>query len=915
MQTAYFAHRALTTRIPPPSSRSSFRAPAVVDPAVARLAKAAVAVYPVRGGLRSAVQPEFTADEVLFYRNDATLVLPAFAILVSAELCAVVVAVRGTASLSDGITDLAATQAHFLGRTAHAGMVACVHSMSEPAFVDSVAAALAAAGHLPGGFSAQAAAETEKHPVAQSAPAAPSAESIATAPSAALAPITAPKESADSSDSGADGGAATHNTAEIESDAFTALLQRLLADRPGYALAFTGHSLGAGVAAALCLQVRAQLFRRLCQQGDAEALKRLNAAAPNCGISVGAAAGKEDAPAVRAALHQLPDAAAVALCPLPVHAVCLATPAALSAQLAALGTLHPAEAWCFATAAHPPENAPAAASSGPAVAPAAASTLRASASAAGAVAGGSARPALTQPAAVAAVVHGVLRGDSPSAETTLALHTAAAASSGDSTPPAVGGAGAAPSPAAAVSMESASAPSLSLSPGFCRDWPIITSLVIGDDIVPTLTVPATREAVRQLQDPAHAAEGRKLVGRDWERASAEVASSFQLGMQIGAPELLRVHARATDALQGVLASAAGSPVVRDATAVLDRAAAAAKAAGSSIGSFFRGVFGTPPASPALGGAAVAVGASAPPPSPLMTSAAAPGPAAVVAESNERAVVSVTASAEDSASSGSGSIEDSPAIVAPSPAAAVSTPTKLRVSDAAVASSSAAAAEPTADIDHDGSGGATCVFEQRLATYRSLCSSCVVNDALQPLVIPGRVLHLVLGSAHPPANDGHDGHDGHGDALAGSEPSALSLADHGEDAVVGVAAGSADAPSAATLHVVPSTSGSSARRGSGADVAQIASRARAKAAAKAVLAEAEPDSWQGALMPESAEEVAGLVCAAVDAGRLTVEAVSPDTCARIIISPRAVKDHSHTLYLATIAAAAELRAVKTTSTSA
>lgn len=298
----------------------------------------------------------------------------------------------------------------------------------------------------------------------------------------------------------------------------------------------------------------------------------------------------------------------------------------------------------------------------------------------------------------------------------------------------------------------------------------------------------------------------------------------------------------------------------------------------------------------------------------MTSAAAPGAAAVIAdsESNVRAVVSVTVSAEDSASSGSGSAEDTPAIVAPSPAAAVSTPTQLRVSDAAVASSSAAAEEPTADIDHDGSGGATCVFEQRLATYRSLCSSCIVNDALQPLVIPGRVLHLALGSAPPPANDVHDGH---GDALAGREPSALSLADHGEDAAVGVAAGSADAPSAAALHLPAGSSGSSARPGSGADVAQIASRARAKAAAKAVLAEAEPDSWQGALMPESAEEVAGLVCAAVDAGRLTVEAVSPDTCARIVISPRAVKDHSHTLYLATIAAAAELRAVKTTSTSA
>lgn len=839
---------------------------------MARLAKAAVAVYPVRGGLRAAVQPEFAADEVLYYRSDATLVLPAFAILVSAELRAVVVAVRGTASFSDGITDLAATQAHFLGSTAHAGMVACVHSMSDPAFVDSVAAALVSAGHLSSGF------------VARSASASPKATAPEHLPTATQGadPARASVSEADAS-SNAGESATLHNTAEMESDAFTALLQRLLAERPGYALAFTGHSLGAGVAAALCLQARAQLFRRLCLQGDAHALRLLTVAAPACGISYAASSGINSA-AVQAALHQLPDAAAVALCPLPVYAVGLATPAALSPQLASLGTLTPAQALSFAT--HLPVGLPPDAGGAESVKPLAKPEMMTMLILSPAAAVSAALNVSCEAAAVAGAASVQAAPASSSGATAVPPAPAVDSAPAGVDAPAIGGAGAAPSPAIPASCEP-SAP----SPDFCRDWPIISSIVIGDDIVPTLTLPAAREAVGRLQDPAHAAEGRKLVGRDWERASAGVASSFQLGMQVGAPELLRVHARATDALQGVLASAAGSPVVRDATAALDRAAAAAKAAGSSIGSFFRGVLGTPPASPSLSAATAAAAVSvAPPASPSMLSIAVPTPLA--AETAE-----TTVRLSDGGSASATPLVPSPSGPTPGTASLMAEPSTPVKAGAAGATEPTAMSVPLTDssCSMDGEVGAGgCTFERRLARYQSRCCLCVVNQLLQPLVAPGRILHLIIGAA--PSMDALDEED-----AAGSEPSTLSLNDHGvaADPAVGLA-------TEPGVLLVAAAAAAATSRASSAEISMIASRARAKAAAKAVLAEAEPDSWQGALMPESAEAVAALVCTAVDAERLSVEIVSPDTCARIILSPRAVKDHSHIVYLAAIAAAAELR---------
>lgn len=116
-----------------------------------------------------------------------------------------------------------------------------------------------------------------------------------------------------------------------DSDGIASVLWGLHRKHPTYSIVFTGHSLGAAVAACACFQTRALFHRRQqCRSTD--------------GISgLGLALGTSLAP-VDASAPMPISMVDVARCEAPVYAFAVAPPACLAPDLSALGTLTPTEA-------------------------------------------------------------------------------------------------------------------------------------------------------------------------------------------------------------------------------------------------------------------------------------------------------------------------------------------------------------------------------------------------------------------------------------------------------------------------------------------------------------------------------------------------------------------------------------------
>ena len=127
---------------PPPAPR--------LAPAVGPVARACAAIYcSSDSALARALKPDFAAGDVAWAALRVTALRPAHAILVSAKLRAVVVALRGTSAVSDLAADAAGHAAPAAGGAAHAGIATCAEAFFAPDYGAAVLAHRAAESALP----------------------------------------------------------------------------------------------------------------------------------------------------------------------------------------------------------------------------------------------------------------------------------------------------------------------------------------------------------------------------------------------------------------------------------------------------------------------------------------------------------------------------------------------------------------------------------------------------------------------------------------------------------------------------------------------------------------------------------------------------------------------------------------------
>jgi len=787
------------------------------SPLALALTQAAVAVYPTIPGFKSSLQPHFAPEEVLYERLRAELLLPAHAILLNARFRCIVVAVRGTAGVSDVITDLAGKPIAFAGSRCHTGVAASVNTFTSAAYGSQLTAALLKAGHL--------------------SPLGPGADGLAVASRPAAAPSAC-------------------------EDGLVSVLWQLLLRHPGYGVAFCGHSLGAAVAAALCVRVRALLYRRWCAELAAPACPdKVPTAATGepATAEAGSSSSSSSSAAATAAAEQM---AAFCRCPFRVHALCLATPAALGPDLAALGTLTHEEAATLAAGSAPasaPDPSPAPAASSMADTPAGRGS-------------GSVSADCFQPAGIdVAVRYGAFisgsRAAGPAGEA-RAAGTPVGKARAEGTP---GGA----STAAAVGAGAArSFPHADLA-----GWPIIASVIFNDDAVPTIGIDSARQLFLTLKDPRLVAQAQAALMHQLTAPAIRLAQAAQKQL---APQLA--------ALEGARATAAATLKLMSEEAAAHPAVAGTRQAFERVGAWVRGL----------------------------------GVGSDDTDSDDTDSADTAAESEPHVGAGNTELD----MCEPGSAAA---PTLSTASTQSTSRSEAGVSTPAVALAAAPAAGAAFpqlrstqepLLLQRLHRYMADTPLCRVDAALQPLVVPGLILHITRdGRTAGPRPTSEGALD---NATVGSVgvretamPSAGAAAPSSPTAPTGGAAAMPEAPVAATAapesaaalvtDAAPATSPPASDSPVVAVARVIAAAGRLlpaeiealRSTLRATARRVEPAF--GVYAPLSLDDTVRAIVAPAGAGSLRAHVVSPDAFAQVPFSKTMLSDHAHVLYLAAIEA--------------
>jgi hypothetical protein len=818
------------------------------SPLALALAQAAVAVYPTKPGFTPSLQPHFAPDEVLYERLRVEMLLPAHAILLNARFRCIVVAVRGTAGVSDVITDLAGKPIAFAGSRCHTGVAASVNTFTSAAYGSQLTAALLKAGHL--------------------SPLSPGADS----PAAASCPAAAPSAC---------------------EDGLVGVLWRLLLRYPGYGVAFCGH-------------VRALLYKRWSVERAAPTCpdKVQGTASRGC-VTAEAGSPAASSAAAAAAAEQM---AAFCRCPFRVHALCLATPAALGPELAALGTLTHEEAASLAAGTEP-------AASG-------ASSVIGNPSGRGS---GSDPAHWVQPAGVdVAVRYNAFitgsRAAAPVDDNKAARPTDEAAA--DST---AGGA----STAAAVGAACSRPHSL------IADWPIIASVVFHDDAVPTLGIDSARQLFMTLKDPRLVAQAQAALMHQLTAPVIRLAQAAQkqLAPQLAALEGAGATAAATLRMVGEEVSAL--PAVAGTRQAFERVGAWVRRLGPGADDTYSNEADSDDASPGSkphaeagkGEVDLDEAGSAAPGAAEMPVKALPDTSKAAESDHVTSTAAVSAAMAAGQRKGSlllNAIGESTCVAATpsalSPVAIAAQPaprSEAEAGSAAVALAAAAAAE--AASPQLGAAQKPLLL-QRLHSYMAATPLCRVDAALQPLVVPGLILHITRdGRTTAPLPSAESGLDATVDTVVGRRrtamPSAGAVAPPSPTVPTGGAAAMPVAPAAATAAPEPAAALVPGATLAGSPTASNSSAvARAVPAARRLLP-AEIEALQstlratagrvepafGVYAPLSLDETVRAIVAPAGAGSLRAHVVSPDAFAQVPFSKTMLTDHAHVMYLAAIEA--------------